>query len=131
MMYESLAPAAAIGVSPAKWCRQTETPLATAAKWQSKPEFKEDVQKARSRLLDRAVGKFTGAVNAMADAMIQLAGSALSQTTRLAAQRSFMQNLVKISEFADLTHRVDALEEQFKERDELEEYERQEQRRRR
>ncbi len=101
---------AAIGVSPANWCRQNETAPAKATKCQSKPEYQEDVRKASSRLLDRAVGKFTGALKSVTDAMIKVASSALSQTTQLAAQRSFMQNLIKIAEFADLTRRINEWE---------------------
>ena len=33
-----------------------------------------------------------------------------------------LQNLTKIAEFADLTHRVEVLEEKYKELEELEEY---------
>jgi hypothetical protein len=72
MMYDSLVAAAAIGVSPLKCYRQNEALPAAAAKRQSKPEFKEDVQEARSKLLARADGKFTRALNSVADAMIQL-----------------------------------------------------------
>lgn len=118
--YESLVSAAAMGVSPSKWCRQTVTAPATAAKWQSRPEFTKDVQAIRGKLLERAVGKFTGAVNSMADAMIKLAGSALSEPTRLSAQRAMMHNLIKITEFADLTRRIELLEEKQRERDEEE-----------
>jgi hypothetical protein len=119
-MYESLVSAAARGVSASKWWRQTVTAPATAAKWQSKPEFTTDVQEFRGKLLDRAIGKFTGAVNSMADAMIKLAGSALSEATRLSTQRAMMHNLIKITEFADLTRRIEVLEEKQRERDEEE-----------
>ena len=74
--YESLVSAAARGVSASKWCRQTETPPAKAAKWQSEPQFTRDVQESRGKLLGQTVGKLTGAVNCGADAMIQVAGSA-------------------------------------------------------
>jgi hypothetical protein len=37
-----------------------------------------------------------------------------------------MQNLIKIAEFADLTRRVEVLEQKQKEREEFEEYNRQE-----
>jgi hypothetical protein len=39
---------------------------------------------------------------------------------RLAAQRAMMLNLIKITEFADLTRRIEVLEEKQKERDEEE-----------
>jgi hypothetical protein len=119
-IYESLVSAAARGVAVSKWCRQTATAPATAAKWQSKPEFITDVQEFRGKVLDRAIGKFTGAVNSMADAMIKLAGSALSEPTRLSAQRAMMHNLIKITEFADLSRRIEVLEEKQRERDEEE-----------
>ena len=79
--YESLVAAAAMGVAPSKWCRQTETARAEADKWESKPDFTKDVQAVRGKLLERAIGKFTGAVNSVADAMINIAGSAFSTAT--------------------------------------------------
>ena len=76
-----------MGVSPSKWCRQTETARAEADEWESKPDFTKDVQAVRGKLLEQAIGKFTGAVNSVAVAMIKIASSTLSAATRLGLSR--------------------------------------------
>jgi len=68
-------------------------------------------------LLGLAVGKFTGAVNPVADGVIELAGSALSEPTKLSAQRAMMEKLVKITEFVELDRRIEALEAKVKEKE--------------
>ena len=120
LTYGSFVAATAMGVAAAKWCRQTETAPTKAAKWQGEPRFTRDVQEFRGKLLERAVGKFTGAVNSVADTMIKLAGSALSESTKLAAGRAMMHNLIKITEFADLTRRIKVLEQHQLEREDEE-----------
>src|SRR5271157_1315531 len=93
--YKSLDRSMATGVPVSHWCRQTKTAQSTAAKWQSEAEFTSDVQEFHRKLLHLAVGKFTRAVNHVADGTIKLAGSALSEPTALSAQRAMMHNLVK------------------------------------
>jgi hypothetical protein len=118
--YESLVMSMAKGVPVSDWCRLTKTARSTAAKCQSEPEFTSDVQEFHRKLLHLAVSKFTRAVNLVADGTIKLAGSALSEPTKLSAQRSMMQNLVKITEFADLEQRIKELEAKVKEKEEEE-----------
>jgi hypothetical protein len=53
-------------------------------------------------------------------ASIKLVGSALSEPTWLCAQRAMMHNLVRITEFAERTRRIEDLEEKAREREEEE-----------
>jgi hypothetical protein len=109
--YESLVLAVATGVSIADWCRKTRTNRSTASKWQMEPEFDQAVNAMRRRLLNEAIGKFTGAVCRVADGMVELAERATSEPTKLAAQKAVLENLVEMTEFAEVKKRLDTLEE--------------------
>jgi|GEM_PF-6761412 len=50
-------------------------------------------------------------------AAIPVAGSALSEPTKLSAQRAMMEKLVKITEFAELDRSIEALEAKVKEKE--------------
>jgi hypothetical protein len=108
--YEALVMAVATGISVADWCKSTKTARSTASTWQEDPQFDRDVAAIRRQMLNQAVGKFTGAVNKVADEMIQLAESATSEPTKLSAQRAVMENLVQMTEFAEVKKRLDSLE---------------------
>src|SRR3954465_14151765 len=114
-LYESLVIAVATGSTIAAWCKRTGTGRTTVSGWQREPRFAEDVARIRSELLNEAVGKFTKAVSDVADGMIKLARSATSEATRLAAQKAVLENLVQLTEFAEIKQRIEAIEQRLKE----------------
>jgi len=108
--WDSLVLAVATGVSIASWCKKTKTNRSTASKWQTEPEFPVAVAAIRRRILDEAIGRFTSAVGVIADGMIELAQIAVGEPTRLAAQKAVFENLIQMTNFAELEARIAALE---------------------
>jgi hypothetical protein len=109
--YESLVMAVATGISIIDWCKNTKTPRSTVSVWQTDAKFERDVAAVRRQMLNAAIGKFTGAVEKVADGMIELAEKATSESTKLNAQRSVFENLIQTTEFAEVKKRLDSLEE--------------------
>jgi hypothetical protein len=109
--YESLVMAVATGISIIDWCKNTKTARSTVSEWQKDPKFDRDVAAIRKQMLNGAIGKFTGAVEEMADGMIELGKKATSEPTKLNAQRSVFENLIQMTEFAEVKKRLDSLEE--------------------
>lgn len=102
---------AAGGVSVIDWCKQTKTSRSTVSTWQRDPKFERDVAAIRRQMLNEAIGKFTGAVGKVADGMIALAESAISEPTKLNAQKAVLESLIQVTEFAQIKQRLDTLEE--------------------
>jgi hypothetical protein len=109
-LYQACVLATATGESTVSFCKRTRVCRATVCKWQSDAEFARDVERLRRKMLDQAVGKFSGAVTTIADGMIKLAMEAVSEAVRLAAGRSVVENLMQISEFAELKTRLESIE---------------------
>jgi hypothetical protein len=109
--YESLVIAVATGQSIINWCKDTKTPRSTVSVWQLDPKFERDVAALRRKMVNEAIGKFVASVGQVAEGMIKLAEQAASEPTKLAAQKAVMENLVQMSDFAELRKRLDDLEE--------------------
>lgn len=116
-IYEACVLDVATGTSIAAFCRRTKTARSTVSRWQEDPQFTRDVDRLRRELLDQAVGKFSGAVTTIADGMINLAIEAASEAVKLAAQRSVIENLMAVTEFAELKARLEAIERRIEEGD--------------
>ena len=109
-LYQACVLATATGESTVSFCKRTRVCRATVCKWQAEPAFDRDLERLRRKMLDQAVGKFSGAVTTIADGMIKLAMEAVSEAVRLAAQRSVVENLIQVSEFAELKTRLESIE---------------------
>jgi hypothetical protein len=89
----------------------------TACTWTALPAFRSDVGRIRTQILDRAIGKLTGAVSEVADGMIQLAQSAESESTKLAAQKAVIAALLEVSEHSEITAKLAQIDARLEEID--------------
>jgi hypothetical protein len=111
-----LALAIAQGTLVAEWALQNNVPRRTAFRWAGERKVRSAVENCRRRALDRAVGRMSKRVTWAADGIVKLAGSAVSESVRLAALRAIFADMMAVSDFGGLEDRITALEEQCPER---------------
>ncbi len=108
---ELAAPLAA-GQTCAEWASAHGVSERTAQRWANEPETRAEVESIRRGSLDQVIGQMSHRV-AWATALIAtLAENAKSESVRLAALRSFLTDLMAVSDFAGLEQRIGKLEEQ-------------------
>jgi hypothetical protein len=108
--------AIANGTSVAAWARGNKVPKRTAYRWSREPKVRAAIESCRHRAVDRAVGRMAKLVTWATDGIAKLAKSADSESVKLAALRAILSDLMAVSKFAGLEHRVTELEEQFNDR---------------
>jgi hypothetical protein len=79
------------------------------------PEFRSNVARVRAQILDRAIGRLTGAVSDVAAGMIELAKSADSEATMLAAQKAVIATLVEVTEYNEIRAKLAQIDAQLEE----------------
>jgi hypothetical protein len=112
----SLAIAIAQGTSVALWALANNVPRRTAYRWASGPKVRAAVEAYRRRAVDRAVGKMARRVTWATDGIAKLARRAESESVRLSALRAILSDMMSVSQFAGLEHRVTEIEEKLHER---------------
>jgi len=90
---------------------------ATAYRRLREPEFRTQLNEARSAMVERAVARLADAATAAADTLRVLLSSD-SDFAKLAAARSILELGVKLREHQDLGERVAALESRLEPREE-------------
>ena len=108
-----LAAAIADGLAIATWSSTNEVPERTAYRWAAEPEVRSEIESIRRRALDEAVGRMARRATWAVDGIVELGGSAASESVRLSALRAVMSDFIAVSNFAGLEVRVAELEEQF------------------
>jgi hypothetical protein len=108
--------AIANGTSVAAWARGNNVPKRTAYRWSREPKFRAAVESCRRRAVDRAVGRMAKRVTWATDGIAKLAKSADSDSVKLSALRAILSDMMAVSKFTGLEHRVTELEEQFNDR---------------
>ena len=96
--------------------RGNNVPKRTAYRWSREPKFRAAVESCRRRAVDRAVGRMAKRVTWATNGIAKLAKSADSESVKLAAPRAMLSDMIAVSKFAGLEHRVTELEEQLNDR---------------
>ena len=76
------------------------------------PEFKAELQKVRSDMVQRAANTLTAAMMEAIKTLLSLQQPSTAAATRLGAARTILEMGIKIREVADLEERLTALEQQ-------------------
>ena len=105
--------AIANGTSVAGWARGNSVPERTAYRWSRELKVRAAVESCRRRAVDRAVGRMAKRITWATDGIAKLAKSADSESVKLAALRAILSDMMAVSKFAGLEHRVTKLEEQL------------------
>ena len=108
-----LAAAIAEGTPIAKWASSNEVPERTAYRWAAEHEVRSEIESIRRRALDEAIGRMAKRATWAVDGIVELGGSAASESVRLSALRAVMSEFIAVSNFAGLEVRVAELEEQL------------------
>jgi len=109
---DQLALAIAQGKSVPLWASQNDVPRATAYRWAKDPDVRRQADDWRRRSVDRALGWMTGHSLWAVKRIKKLAETADSDSVQLKALRTFVQDMIKVSDFANLEYRVCELEEE-------------------
>src|SRR5271166_5819177 len=108
-----LVSAMAVGKSAAEWARANGVSERTAQRWAGQREVRGEVELYRRSALDQVVGRFAERAGWAADEITGLAKGARSESVRLTALRSILCDMMAVSDFAVLDHRLAKLEEQI------------------
>ena len=85
---------------------------ATAHRRLRKPGFREQIQEARSEMMNRAMGRMADGMAAAADVLVELL-SAENESVRLSAARSLLDLGAKIRDTCEFEDRLRALEQRI------------------
>ena len=107
-----LASAIAEGKSSTEWASANRIAERTARRWADEPETRAEVESIRRGALDQAVGRMSQRVAWATEQIASLAGTAKSESVRLAALRSILFDMMAVSDFTGLEQRIAKLEEQ-------------------
>ncbi|MFM9965083.1 MAG: hypothetical protein ACKV2Q_28105 [Planctomycetaceae bacterium] len=77
------------------------------------PEFRREVQQARSQLVDAAAGKISNTLDAAAECLKSLLGSEHSDAIRLSAARALFEIGIRLKEVVELERRLQAVEDRL------------------
>jgi hypothetical protein len=110
-----LALAMATGHAVIAWAREHSVPERTASTWSRSPDVLHQVEAIRRQAIDRAIGRLTDHVAAAADEIGRLAQAAASEAVQLAACRAVLADLMGMSDYAVLEHRLAEIERRIAE----------------
>jgi hypothetical protein len=109
-----LAVALAAGRRVSKWAEENDVAKRTAYRWAAEPETKKSIDKLRRQFVDRAVGRLARCATSAASKITKLAETASSESVKLSACRAILSDMMSISEYSSLEHRMNELEEQLR-----------------
>jgi hypothetical protein len=109
-----LARAIANGQSIDKWAKANDVKRRTAFYWAKEPEVRAEVDTFRRVALNRALGKLNRHTVGAANQIIKLYQSASSESVQLAAARTLFSDVMSVSKFSTLEHRVTDLEDNLR-----------------
>jgi hypothetical protein len=110
--FDSLVLASATGSSVKDWCKASGVSYDTAINWSGTDEFRARVQEIRTKLVDAAVGKLVEGAGEVAEKMVALARGAKNETVQLGACRGVLDDLIKVSGYAQLRNELSEVREQ-------------------
>jgi len=98
-----------------KWARSNGVPERTAYRRASEPEVRRMVEICRRRTLDRAIGRVNRRTTWVTDRIALIAKEADSQSLQFRALPSIISDVMAVSKFSNIEHRLTELEEDFRE----------------
>jgi hypothetical protein len=84
--------------------------LRTAYRWLEDSELRAEIALVRARMIERAAGKLAASCVEAAEILAKLARSAKSETIRLSAARSVLEQALRLRESLDIATRLAELE---------------------
>src|SRR5262249_55881796 len=102
------------GTKVETWAETKGVAKRTAYRWAADPEIKAKAQAIRLRDFDRVVGKMTSRLEWASDQVFELGNKASSESVRLAAARSLFKDVISVSKFSVLDHRMTKIEERIR-----------------
>jgi hypothetical protein len=109
-----LALALAAGGTVKAWAKENAVRPRTAYTWSRCPEVLEQIDRIRSRALDRAIGRLSKNVTAAAEEIASLARGAASESVKLNAARAVLADLMSVSNYAALERRLAQVERRMR-----------------
>jgi hypothetical protein len=110
--YDGLVLAIATGGTVKAWSEANGIPYTTAQKWHNTDEFRSRVQEVRLKLLDTGIGIMVEGVADAARKMVELSQGADTDAVKLSACRGLLDDIIKISGYAQLKTELTELREQ-------------------
>jgi len=114
---DQLAIAIARGKSVPVWARQHDVARTTAYRWAKDPDVRRLADDCRRRSIERALGWMTGHSLWAVRRIKKLAETSESDSVQLRALRTFVDDVITVSDFANLEYRVAEMEEEDRARD--------------
>jgi hypothetical protein len=111
--YLELAEVVANGDPINQWAKSRGVRERTAYNWANSRKVTSQVDAIRRRFIDEAVGKMTRQLGWATDRIRDLGDNASSESVQLSAAKSYFTNVVTMSKFSVLEHRLADLEEEF------------------
>jgi hypothetical protein len=110
---EKLAIGVANGLSIHRAAKNAEIADTTARRWAADPSFKPRVDRLRKEIIDQAIGKLSRLASKAANTLGKLLDESNYGELRLKAARAILQDLLAVREHAELTERLNAIEERI------------------
>jgi hypothetical protein len=109
-----LARALAKGSTVTDWAQINQVPDRTAYRWAGCRAVRDEVEAIRRDALDLAIGRLSEKATSAAEQIARLAEAAVSEAVRLQASRAVLAELMTVSSYAALEHRLAEIERRLK-----------------
>jgi hypothetical protein len=109
-----LARALAKGSTVTDWAQINQVPDRTAYRWAGCRAVRDEVEAIRRDALDLAIGRLSEKATSAAEQIARLAEAAVSEAVRLQASRAVLAELMTVSSYAGLEHRLAEIERRLK-----------------
>jgi hypothetical protein len=101
----------AAGRSVTESARESGVSRRTLTAWLTEEPFRQRVRELRDRLLERTVGRLTGAGVKAVKTLVRLTGAGVKAEVQRAAAAALLASLFKGTDMLDIAKRLEALEE--------------------
>ena len=109
-----LASALAAGMRVEDWARENSVARSTAYRWAADPDVKAEIREWRRRAIHETIGLFTSNAAWAVAGIKLLAEKASSEKVQLAAYRSIVLDVIKVTGFSDVYDRMKELEDELR-----------------
>lgn len=88
--------------------------ISTSTRWLQDPEFQRKYQTARRETLRRTMGRLQTAASEAVDALREIQSNGQSESARVSAARTILEQSIKAADIEDIQQRLDLLEQAIK-----------------
>jgi hypothetical protein len=88
--------------------------VATARRWMNAPSFREQYREARREAMRQTTGRLQAAALEAVDALCKVQRGGESESARVSAARTILEQALKAADLEDVQQRLDALEQAVK-----------------